>query len=205
MASVEQNKQIVWNYLKGKGLTDEQASGIMGNIQQESGFDTSATNSSSGAYGLFQWLGGRKTNLQSYAKSQGKSASDINVQLDFFWKELNSSEKNTLKAFQSNSSGSVDYWTETFEKKFERGGGVGLDKKKNYASKIYSQFNGTGVTGVTQTATSSSSNDLKWWGDLVVILFCIIVVIGGVVFLAMAVTKSTGIDTKKIAKKAVKK
>ena len=45
MASVEQNKQIVWNYLKSKGLTDEQASGIMGNIQHESGFDTSATNS----------------------------------------------------------------------------------------------------------------------------------------------------------------
>lgn len=55
------NPEKVWNYLTGTmGLNDIQAAGVMGNIQQESNFSTTALNPSSGAYGLIQWLFGQK-------------------------------------------------------------------------------------------------------------------------------------------------
>jgi N-acetylmuramoyl-L-alanine amidase len=61
--------EMIWSYLVSKGLTPEQAAGIMGNIRQESGYvptrhqsDTNDIfNSQSGrAWGLIQWDGGRR-------------------------------------------------------------------------------------------------------------------------------------------------
>lgn len=43
---------------------------------------------SSGAYGICQWLGGRKTGLENLAKQKGKDMSDLSVQLDWFWDEF---------------------------------------------------------------------------------------------------------------------
>lgn len=63
------NIHKIWNYLVGEGLTDMQAAGILGNIQEESGF--SATRQQDGirfprgGWGLVQWDadGGRRTPL----------------------------------------------------------------------------------------------------------------------------------------------
>lgn len=83
------NQEIVWNFLKSKGFSDILAGSIMGTIHQESGFDTGVYNyEGSGAFGLCQWLGSRKTNLDTFAASQGKDITDITVQLDFLWYEL---------------------------------------------------------------------------------------------------------------------
>ena len=60
----------------------------MGNMFQESGCHPTALNSSSGAYGICQWLGGRKTGLENLAKEKGKDMSDLSVQLDWFWEEF---------------------------------------------------------------------------------------------------------------------
>ena len=53
------NQLEVKNFLKGKGLTKEQAAGIMGNIQKESGFNPNALNKKDlngySSYGLIQW------------------------------------------------------------------------------------------------------------------------------------------------------
>lgn len=61
---------------------------LMGNMFQESGCHPTALNSSSGAYGICQWLGGRKTGLENLAKEKGKDMSDLSVQLDWFWEEF---------------------------------------------------------------------------------------------------------------------
>lgn len=57
----------MWNYLVGKGLTNEQAAGILGNIQVESGFSPFRQEDSqswpSGGYGLVQWTGSRRTQI----------------------------------------------------------------------------------------------------------------------------------------------
>lgn len=60
-------------------------------------------------------------------------------------------------------------------------------------------------TGVTETTTTATGNDLTWWGDFLVVLLCILVVIGGVVFLALAVKDSTNFSLKKGVEKLANK
>jgi hypothetical protein len=87
----------IWNYLVGEmELSSTQAAGIMGNIEQESGFSPTAENPSSGAYGIIQWLGGRLTGLESLASQRDKDKSNIDVQLEFMKSELEGSYKSTV-------------------------------------------------------------------------------------------------------------
>jgi len=113
------NKSKIWNYLVGQmGFTDIQAAGVMGNIQQESGFDPKALNPSSGAYGIIQWLGTRKTALNSFAASKGVQPSDMGMQLDFMKKELEGAYKakvlTPLKAANTVKD-AADIWLRHFE------------------------------------------------------------------------------------------
>lgn len=59
------NVAKMWNYFIDKGLTNEQAAGILGNIQQESGFSPFRQETSQawpgGGYGIVQWTAGRRT------------------------------------------------------------------------------------------------------------------------------------------------
>lgn len=75
----------VAQFFKDKGLEDVQIAAIMGNMFAESGMDPGKHQGGGGGFGICQWDGGRKTNLYSYAASVGKPASDLQVQLDFFW------------------------------------------------------------------------------------------------------------------------
>ena len=77
-----------WYALKNLGYSDESICGAMGNIKAESGFSPTALNSSSGAYGLAQWLGGRLSSLKTYAKSKGVTEEDDITQIEFLVAEL---------------------------------------------------------------------------------------------------------------------
>lgn len=79
----------VWDFFSGKGLPPHQVAGIMGNVGAESSFNPSALNPSSGAFGLFQHLGSRLSSLGSGA--------GLDEQLNFVWKELQTSEAGVLK------------------------------------------------------------------------------------------------------------
>lgn len=60
----------VWNFFIEQGFNDAQVAGILGNAQAESGF--SPTRSSSGSFwGIFQWGGGRKDNVQNKIREAG--------------------------------------------------------------------------------------------------------------------------------------
>ena len=189
MADVRKNKEIVWNFLLSKGLTEEAAAGVMGNIQQESNFNTEATNSTSGAYGLFQWLGGRKTGLQQYAREQGKDVSDINLQLDYFWKELNSTEKSTLNALKEPAGRASDY-AYTFEQKFERSGGSALESRQTNAELILAEMTGTVFNGSEtlemHKAAKGNALGLEWWGDVIKVVLILLLLVGGVVLFALS-------------------
>jgi len=115
------NKAKIHNYLIGKGLTPTQAAGIMGNMEAESSFDPTLVeygfpnsrgeistqgqpsshddvippSNSNGqpGYGIVQWSGGRKDGLQQLASSRSLKPSDLGVQLDYMWQELNGSYK----------------------------------------------------------------------------------------------------------------
>ena len=84
-------RAIAMDFLQGKGLTRAQAAGVVGSLMQESGLSTTAKNPSSGAYGIGQWLAGRKTNLLNSG-----AGNSLRGQLNFLWSELQGPESAAL-------------------------------------------------------------------------------------------------------------
>ncbi|QJI52488.1 tail tape measure protein [Psychrobacillus phage Perkons] len=159
--SVEAN---IWNFFKGKGLSDGASAGIMGNLKLESGLSTTAVNKSSGATGIAQWLGGRLAGLKTYATTLGTSWTDLNTQLEWLWKELNGAEATTKSILDKN--GGLDALNNMnassaallFEKAFERSGGAALSQRKNNATDFYSKFSGTGVVNNSSATGTDAAN-----------------------------------------------
>lgn len=85
----------------GIGLDANSASGIVGGLMTESGgntFDISSTaENPSGAYGIAQWLGDRRDQLNAFAVARGSSPSDIDTQIDFIIYELKNGESEALR------------------------------------------------------------------------------------------------------------
>ena len=80
-------QEQIWSFFHSKGYSKEAIAGIMGNLAQESGYDPTATNSI-GAFGLAQWLGSRRADLEAFAASRGTTATDVGTQLEFLHSEL---------------------------------------------------------------------------------------------------------------------
>lgn len=86
-------------YLMAKhGVSNEFASGLVGQFAQESGFDTNARNPGDGndgsdSIGLAQWNGKRATALKRFAAARGRPTDDFETQLDFVMHELNTTEQ----------------------------------------------------------------------------------------------------------------
>ena len=126
------NEEKIWNYFIAKGLNNFGCAGLMGNLYAESALNpinlqqtfekklgykdktyTEAIDNGSytnfvrdfAGYGLAQWTyWSRKQNLLNYAKLCSKSIGDLEMQLDFLWKELCESYKSVLSALQSANS-----------------------------------------------------------------------------------------------------
>ncbi len=112
-------KSKIWNMLTQEmGFTPLQAAGIMGNIEQESGFNPTALNPSSGAYGIVQWRENRKTALEQKASQKGVPISNIDVQLEHFKDELNTSYKSSVTDPIKKSNNLAEV-TRIFLEKFE--------------------------------------------------------------------------------------
>ncbi len=77
------------------------ACGVLANIKCESGFRPTALNSSSGAYGICQWLGGRKSRLMSFCADNGYESDSLEGQLWFLKDELENRYPSVLRAMKS--------------------------------------------------------------------------------------------------------
>ncbi len=153
------NAEMVWNFLISKGFSNVQVAGIMGNLEQESNFNPTAVNSGSGAYGLAQWLGSRLTALQAFAENAGKDKSDLAVQLDFMWSELQGGYKSsTLDPILA--SNNLEEITRIFLERFEApctAGSAGCDAEMdNRLPKAITWLNRAGG-GAGSGAQSTSS------------------------------------------------
>ena len=162
----------IYKFLKGKGLSDNQVGAVMGNLQQESNLDPKAVNSSSGAYGIAQWLGARKTGLDNFAKKQGKKSSDLDVQLDYLWKEMQSDyEKNNLKNAGWSKGGSLEQNTKAFAEGFERMGaneammGTRVNNAKEFKKKYGGSGGGGGGGALSSTYQEAMSNPVLTTGS----------------------------------------
>ena len=81
------NLKIAVNFFQNKGYKDYQVAALVGGFLQESQLKPGITNSI-GAIGIAQWLGARKTSLQSKA-----NYNTLETQLDFVQSELTNSER----------------------------------------------------------------------------------------------------------------
>lgn len=156
MAVHKGTAKIVWDYFKSKGLSNEAVAGMMGNFERECHFDTGGVESNGEGHGLAQWSFSRKTDILNYASSQGKPWTDLNLQLDFVWHELNSTENASLVALQNAKT--VEEATVMFDNLYERSGVKVLDERTYYANYWYEQFKDTSVTTITAGGSSTNSS-----------------------------------------------
>lgn len=128
------NAERVMNFLLEQGFPLPAASGMMGNFSVESGFDPVALNAKSGAYGLAQWLGSRKSSLQSYG---GAEHNTIAVQVQFLMHELETTEKASMAV--KNETDPIQAAV-TWELKFERSGQAAVGQRSGRAKKIFDEW-----------------------------------------------------------------
>lgn len=138
-------KEKIWVFLINKGFSKAAAAGVMGNIELESGYDTNAENAS-GAYGLFQWLGDRRSGLEAYATSRGCAVDDLQLQMEYFYYEITEGgESSCFPSYTDLSSldefkglSDPEQAAILFEAAFERSGGAAIDDRISYAVAVYS-------------------------------------------------------------------
>lgn len=172
----------IWDYLKGKGYSDNAVAGIMGNLYAESGLvpnnlqqiynaslgmsdEEYTRNVDNGSYtnfvrdmagyGLAQWtFWSRKEALLSLAKSRGKSVGDLYVQLDHLCSELQEfSLTSKLNACKTVRDASNIILFE-FEKPYDTGTNV-QNARANWSQDFYNKYAGTAPAPV-QTVTEPS-------------------------------------------------
>lgn len=162
-------EEKIWNYFKSKNLTDAGVAGLMGNLYAESGLkptnlqgsyekkldytddgytadvDSGAYNNfvrDSAGYGLAQWTyWSRKQALLAYATNSGKSIGDLEMQLNFLYKELSEGYKSVLSTLKTTSS--VREASDSVLLKFERPADQSVaaqERRAGYGQTYYNKY-----------------------------------------------------------------
>lgn len=156
-----------WNFFKSKGLADHQVAGILGNISAESAFKPTAVGDAGNAFGLFQH-NDRAPALLNAIGGKG-NLGDVQGQLDFAWKELNSSESGALarlKAAPDVRSATAAFAGFERPRGFSLGNPEGADNfsgRLSGAEQALQKFGGTAakVTGNLDGLDSTVTNTVK--------------------------------------------
>lgn len=177
------NEKVIWDYCKAKGLNDFGIAGLMGNLYAESGllpnnlqntgnkklgmtddeYVAAVDNGSyqnfvkdSQGFGLAQWTyWSRKQNLLNFARAAGKSIGDLQIQLDFLWKELSESYASVLQTLKTASS--ILEASNSVLLKFERPADQSESvqaKRASYGQTYYDKYAGS-VKGVEASMSNS--------------------------------------------------
>lgn len=160
-----QNQLSVWDYLtKDKKYSRKVASAIMGNIQGESGFNTSVIGDEGTSMGLVQWHDVRKTALEEFAKNREQDPTDINAQLAFLSHELDTSYPGLIKKMGDSESlrEATKLFINEFERPFDAEGE--LRKRLPYAQSVFDDtttFAGAGNRFVKKDLNKLKSDLIK--------------------------------------------
>lgn len=169
------DEERIWNYLIVKGLSKAGAAGLMGNLHAESGLrpnnlqnasekklgytDESYTKAvddgsyenfarDSAGYGIAQWTyWSRKQNMLDFARAAGKSIGDLEMQLDFLFKELSSGYKAVLSVLKTATTvrTASDCVLTGFERPADQGSAVKA-KRAEYGQAYYDKYAKTAAT-----------------------------------------------------------
>lgn len=153
------NAEKIWNFFKSKGWSDEQVAGVMGSLWGESNhFQPNDLESNGIGYGIAQWSFDRRTKLENYAKEKGKPVSDLGVQLDYLWTELEGQEhaaKDAVSSAKSVKEATIA-WTNVFERPAEYLRPRRIQEGEQVGNDILAKYKGKG--GKSSGSSSSSSN-----------------------------------------------
>jgi hypothetical protein len=140
------NSAQIWNFLKSKGLSSGAAAGVMGNLAQESSLNPNAPGG-----GIAQWIGGRQSALQAYAKAHGTSPNALSTQLGYLWKEMSSGDYVSVSALNKMGPSQAAQY---FETNFERAGTPMMGNRIGYAAGYYNEFGSTSTVHVSSQSAA---------------------------------------------------
>lgn len=182
------NNEMVWNFLKDKGFTDEAAAGVMGNWLWESGggvecnpricqdgneydeYPPELIDDGSIGYGIAQWTyPSRCHGLVEYAKSMNLKSGDLEAQLGWFWEEASTRYEGVLALM---SSTDIEYVCSEFQLIYENAGVPAMGHRLEAAQSAYSTFHGKsgasagkaptgGCTSLSVAASSEQQEAVK--------------------------------------------
>lgn len=179
------NTEKIWKYLKSKGLNDYGAAGLMGNLYAESGLNPKNLQNSyekklgytdaqytvavdngkyknfvkdSAGYGLAQWTyWSRKQALIDFCKTAGTSIGDLDMQLNFLWKELSDGYRGVINVLMNATS--VIEASNTvllqFERPADQSASVQL-KRAEYGQAYYDKYANRNQEGGSVVMSNSS-------------------------------------------------
>lgn len=180
------NEEKIWNYLVGKGLSKAGVAGLMGNLYAESALNpqnlqnsyesklgytdssyTAAVDSGSynnfvrdsAGYGLAQWTYlSRKQNMLEFARAAGKSIGDLEMQLDFLFKELSEGYKSVLAVLKAATTvkAASDSVLLNFERPADQSDAVKA-KRAGYGQTYYDKYAGAAGNGGNIMGYTNSS------------------------------------------------
>ena len=149
------NREKIFNYFVGKGLSGAQSAGIVGNFGQESSWNPSAQ----GGY-LAQWGDERLTALENFARKQNKPVTDLGVQLDYTWLELTNGSgaagdySAVLKALKDTKT--PEEAALVFSKQYEIAGDPRNERRQKLAKEAFTDFGSGGGAATTSGACGGS-------------------------------------------------
>ena len=135
--------KYAYQYFINQGFTPEQAAGIVGNLQAESGANLdnlyNPAGGGTGARGIAQWRGSRTQEFVNRYGTYPDTAS-LDDQLDFIMYEFNTTEGRALNGVKSATTAADA--ASAFDSLFERSGGGSIQTRVNNASTLLEQFAG---------------------------------------------------------------
>ncbi len=153
------NDQHAFNFFVGKGLSDIQAAGIIGNLDQESQMNPNAVQPNGVGHGVAQWSEpGRWDDLIVYANSIGQSPWSLDVQLAFVWRELPSYGLTRLRTATDVATATI-----AFENDYEMCGNCAEASRINYARAALAAYGGHSAPVEDRVAFQANTGEL-WTG-----------------------------------------
>lgn len=170
------NTEKILRFLVGKDLSIAQASGIIGNIKKESGAIpekiqggklvdkdyplTTGDGFGKVGFGIVQWTtSGRQQGLANLAKSSNRDITDLSLQLDYLWQELNGGYKKaltSLKTINNPVDAAID-----FEDKYEQSADsdeVVRNIRGGFAQQTYDGYNSSVPDNTTDSNPKTDKN-----------------------------------------------
>lgn len=151
--AIADRAKVLYQKALAHGYTKEGAAALVGNLDQESSIDPNIVNSI-GATGIVQWYQGRNTAMRQaggYANGKG----DLNKQIDFMFKELDTSYKSVGDLLKS--SHNLEECSNAIYSKYEVPGDGSQGIRLQYSKEALQGF--AGLKADSSDSSSSDSNN----------------------------------------------